>query len=81
MPSNRKIPFIKFLCNTFQLCSYYAYGKRLSKCDPLSKKLALPALPTNIEFELEASLSVQVVFQLNSDYCTNVSQGACIVSY
>ena len=25
-----------------------------------------------IEFELEAILSVEVVFQLNSDYCTNI---------
>ena len=24
-------------------------------------------------------LSVQVIFQLNSDYCTNMSQGACTV--
>ena len=47
-------------------------------CDSLSEK---PALPANIEFELEAILSVQVVFQLNSDYCTNVLQGACTVSY
>ena len=39
-------------------------------CDPLSKN---PALSTNIyEFELEVILSVQVVFQLNSDYCTKV---------
>ena len=36
-------------------------------CDLLSKK---PALPANSEFELEAILSVQVVFQLISDYCT-----------
>ena len=28
--------------------------------------------PANIEFELEAILSVEVVFQLNSDYCTNI---------
>ena len=40
-------------------------NKRLSedivriKCDPLSEN---PALPANIEFELEAILSVQVVF-------------------
>ena len=47
-------------------------------CDPLSEN---PALPANIEFELEAILSVQVVFQLNSDYCTKVLQGACTVSY
>ena len=40
-----------------------------SICDPLSEN---PALPTNIEFELEAILSVQVIFQLNSDYCTKV---------
>ena len=39
-----------------------------------------PAL-CNIEFELEAILSVQVVSQLNSDYYTNVSQGAWTVSY
>ena len=31
-----------------------------------------PALPTNIEFELEAILSVHVIFQLKSDYCTKV---------
>jgi len=47
-------------------------------CDPLSEN---PALPANIEFELEANLSVQVVFQLNSDYCTKVLQGACTLSY
>ena len=47
-------------------------------CDPLSENLALPA---NIEFELEAILSVQVVFQLNTDYCAKVLQGACTVSY
>ena len=46
--------------------------------DPLSKNSALSA---NIEFELEAILSVQVVFQLNSDYCTKVLQGACTVLY
>ena len=43
------------------------------KCDALSKNLTLH---TNIEFELEAILSVQVVSQLNSDYYTNVPQGA-----
>ena len=47
-------------------------------CDLLSENLALPA---NIEFDLEAILSVQVVFQLNSDYCTKVLQGACILNY
>ena len=46
-------------------------------CDPLSEN---PALRANIEFELEAILSVQVVSQLNSDYYT-VSQGAWTVSY
>ena len=46
--------------------------------DPLSKNSALSA---NIEFELEAILSVQVVFQLNLDYCTKVLQGACTVLY
>ena len=46
--------------------------------DPLSKNSALSA---NIEFELEAILSVQVIFQLNSDYCTKVLQGACTVLY
>ena len=45
-------------------------------CDPLSENLPLPA---NIEFKLEAILSVQVVFQLNSDYCTKVLQGACTI--
>ena len=29
-------------------------------------------LPTNSEFDIETILSVQVVFQLNSDYCTKV---------
>ena len=47
-------------------------------CDPLSKN---PTLPAIIEFDLEVILSVQVVSQLNSDYCTNVSQGAFTVSY
>ena len=47
-------------------------------CDPLSEK---PALPANIEFELEAILSMQVIFQLNSDYYTKVLQEACTVSY
>ena len=47
-------------------------------CDPLREN---PALCANIEFELEAILSVQVVSQLNSDYYTNVSQGAWTVSY
>ena len=46
--------------------------------DPLSEN---PALRANIEFELEAILSVQVVSQLTSDYYTNVSQGAWTVSY
>jgi len=40
-----------------------------SICDPLSEN---PLLCANIEFELEAILSVQVIFQLNSDYCTKV---------
>ena len=44
-------------------------------CDPLSENLALRA---NIEFEIEAILSVQVVSWLNSDYCTNVSQGSLV---
>ena len=46
--------------------------------DLLSKNSALSA---NIEFELEAILFVQVDFQLNSDYCTKVLQGACTVLY
>ena len=36
-----------------------------------------PALPVNIKFEVEAVLSMYSHFQLNSDYCTNMSQGAC----
>ena len=32
----------------------------------------IPPLPANIKFESEAILSEQVVFQLNSDYCTKV---------
>ena len=47
-------------------------------CDLLSKNLALPAI---IEFELDVILSIQVVFQLNSDYYTNVLEGASNVSY
>ena len=43
--------------------------------DPLTKNSALSA---NIEFELEAILSVQVVFQLNSDYCTKVLRGLAL---
>ena len=54
-------------------------------CEPLIVICVLlsenPALSTNIELELEAILSIQVVFQLNSDYYTNVSQEALAVSY
>ena len=54
-------------------------------CEPLIVICVLlsenPALSTNIELELEAILSIQVVFQLNSDYYTNVSQEAWAVSY
>ena len=61
------------------LISAYAYFQNCKEiCDPLSENLALHA---NIEFELEAILSVEVVSQLNSDYYTNVSQGAWTVSY
>ena len=51
-----------------------------SKCDLLSEN---PALCANIEFELQAVLSVLVVFKLKSYYCTNVLVlwGACTVSY
>ena len=52
--------------------------KEFQKCDLLSKN---PAHPANIEFELEAILSIQVVFQLNSDYCTKLLQGVYTVSY
>ena len=47
--------------------------------DPLSKNSALYA---NIKFELEAILYVQVVFQLNSDYCIKVVKGGlhCIMT-
>ena len=38
-------------------------------------------LVCNIEIEVEAILSVQVVSQLNLDYYTNVSQGGSTVSY
>ena len=37
-------------------------------CDPLSENPP----PAIIEFKLETILSVQVVFQLKSDYCTKV---------
>ena len=43
-----------------------------SICDPLSEN---PSLWANIEFELEAILSITGHSQLNSDYYTNVSQG------
>ena len=76
-----RLSSIKFI-NTVKLCAYsYIWeelGYELTKCDPLSEN---PALPANIEFELEAILSAQVVFQLNSDYCTKVLQGSCTVSY
>ena len=51
--------------------------KEFQKCDLLSKN---PALSAHNEFELEAILSIQVVFQLNSDYCTKLLQGVCTVS-
>ena len=60
------------------ICYISAVRTSFSKCDPLSEN---PALPANIEFELEAIISVQVVFQLNSDYCTKLLQGACTISY
>ena len=41
-------------------------------CDPLRETRNFPQM---IEFELEAILSVQVVFQLNSDYCTKAVRG------
>ena len=40
-----------------------------------------PVLSANIEFEFEAILFGQVVFQLNSDHYTNVLQRACTVPY
>ena len=43
--------------------------KRMGICHLLNKNAAHPA---NIEFKLEAILSVQVVFQDNSVYCTSV---------
>ena len=53
-------------------------------CEPLIVICVLlnenPALSANIELELEAILSIQVGFQLNSDYCTTVSQGTCTES-
>ena len=52
------------------MCIWIAHSVRQSdalppstkECDLLSNN---PALPANIEFELEAILSIQVVFQLN----------------
>ena len=38
-------------------------------CDPLRDTQHFPQMT---EFELVAILSVQVIFQLNSDYCTKV---------
>ena len=40
--------------------------KEFQKCDLLSKN---PALPVNIEFELEAILSIQVVFEIIAPSC------------
>ena len=54
------------------------YKFTIVKCDPVSKKLEPPTI---IEFKLEAILSVQVIFQLNLDYHTNMLQGACTISY
>ena len=39
---------------------------------PAEENLANPA---NVEFEFEAILFVQVIFQLNSEYYTNMLQG------
>ena len=70
-------------CTNFVLQATNAQGLEMrldisSHMWPTEQK---PGLPTNIEFKLEAILSMQVVFQLNSDYCTKVLQGACTVSY
>ena len=35
-------------------------------------------IPQNVKFEFEPDLSIQVAFQLNLDYYTNVLQGACL---
>jgi len=51
----------RFLGISYLLCVCW-YNSNI--CDPLSEN---PALPANIEFELETILSVQVVFQLNSE--------------
>ena len=61
-------------CIDSALCGY---GFRLKSSDfhngdLLSKNLALS------EFELEAILSVPVVFQLNSDYCTRCYRGLAL---
>ena len=55
-----------FLRTQFFTCEYH--NLKISICDQLSEN---PALPTNIEFELEA---IFIRFQLNSDYCANVLQ-------
>ena len=67
-------------CIDSVLCGYgfMLKSSNFHNGDPLSKN---SALSTNIEFELEVILSVKVVFQLNSDYCTKVLQEACTVLY
>ena len=51
---------------------FYVWLDCIGKCMCMLAWTENPALPANIEFELEAILSIQVVFQLNSDYCTTV---------
>ena len=43
--------------------------------------LALPTPPHWIHANIEFKWFYQVIFQLNSDYCMKVLQGACTVSY
>ena len=54
------LQLVKIWPHTHAIFSHIAFSP--IKCDPLSENLALRA---NIEFEIEATLSVQVVSQLN----------------
>ena len=87
-PYRRKDGTVLYFEGKFTVGSYLSKHQtgRIQICEPVVDNKMCPAeqepsTSTNVEYELEATLSVQVVSQLNSDYCTNVSQGACTVSY
>ena len=81
MNIKRAMSYVLKLAPFDNACSQYLKTDSCSvkqvNCDMLSEN---PALPANIEFELETILFLQVAFQLNSDYCTKVLQEAWTVS-